>query len=64
MKIATRLLVASLVLGGTTLILTGCKEEGTATKAGKAVDKGVQKAGAATGDAMNTAGDAVKDATK
>lgn len=46
------------------LTLGGCKEEGPAEKAGKAVDNAADKATDATGDALNKAGDAVKESTK
>ncbi|MBL9141732.1 MAG: hypothetical protein JNK53_07680 [Phycisphaerae bacterium] len=66
MKQFNRTSLAVLAVGGValTLAVSGCKEDGPATKAGKAVDNSVEKAGEATGDALNTAGDAVKDATK
>lgn len=53
-------LIALVTVGGVTLTLTGCKEDGPATKAGKAVDKAVETAGEKTGEAMEKTGDAVK----
>jgi hypothetical protein len=64
MKHVTRIALASCLVAGAAVAITGCKEDGPATKAGKAVDKGVQKAGETTGDALHKTGDAVKDATK
>ena len=58
-------LVAALVLG------PGCKEDTSAEKAGKELDKaatatkdGLKKAADKTGDAIKDAGNKVKDATK
>jgi len=53
----TRLLFAALALMATTNV-TACKKEGPAERAGKEIDKAVDKAG----DAVEDAGDKVKDA--
>lgn len=58
------MIALALALGAAGLTLGGCQEEGTAEKAGKAVDKAADSAADTTGDALNRAGDAVKESTK
>jgi hypothetical protein len=53
-----------LALVAVALIGAGCKEEGSAEKAGKELDKAADKAVDASKDAANKTGDAIKDATK
>ena len=52
---------AALVMCGLLAILSGCqKQEGPAERAGKEVDKAVQK----TGQQIEKAGDSIQDAAK
>jgi hypothetical protein len=56
------LLIAALVVAATvaSAVIAGCEKKGPAEKAGESIDKGVKKAG----DAVENAGDKVKDATR
>lgn len=52
---------AALLMGALLVALSGCqKEEGPAERAGKEVDKAVEK----TGQKIEKAGDAIQDAAK
>jgi hypothetical protein len=52
----TRAALAALLLGAP-LLLSACRQEGPAERAGKQVDKAAEK----TGDAIEDAGDKLKD---
>jgi hypothetical protein len=56
------LLIGSLVVAAmvASAVLGGCEKKGPAEKAGESIDKGVKKAG----EAVENAGDKIKDATK
>jgi len=56
--------MATLVLGAAIMAVNGCKENGSAEKAGKAVDDAAAKVGEKVGEGLEKAGEAVKDATK
>jgi hypothetical protein len=55
-------LIAALAAAATvaSAVFAGCEKKGPAEKAGESIDKGVKKAG----DAVENAGDKVKDATR
>lgn len=52
------------VLAASILSLTGCEQEGTMEKSGKAVDEAVEDAGDALKDVKEKVEDAVEDAAK
>ena len=52
--------IAVLVLGALVAVLSGCKKEGPAERAGKEMDKAAEKAG----QQIEKAGDKIKDAAK
>jgi hypothetical protein len=57
MKKVTRGIVVALALGALLTGLIGCRKEGPAERAGKAIDKSAEKAG----QQVEKAGDAIKD---
>lgn len=57
--------IASMVIGGLILALSGCQEpEGPAERAGKEIDRGIIKAGQVLEEAGKKIQDAAKDAKK
>lgn len=58
-------MIASLVLGGLVLALSGCQEpEGPAERAGKEIDRGIVKAGQVLEEAGKKIQETAKDAKK
>lgn len=55
-----RNIIVALALGMLTVGLSGCKKEGPMEKAGKNIDKAVEK----TGEKMEKTGEKIKDAVK
>jgi hypothetical protein len=55
------IVIGALVVAATvaSAVLSGCEKKGPAEKAGESIDRGVKKAG----DAVENAGDKIKDAT-
>ena len=58
-------MIASLVLGGSVLALSGCQEpEGPTERAGKEIDRGIVKAGQVLEEAGKKIQETAKDAKK
>jgi hypothetical protein len=54
-----KMLAAVTIAGLTLALLTACEREGPMERAGKEIDRGVER----SGEAMEKAGDKIKDAT-